>query len=70
MVFNGTRNSDSMDYEWDIHSGFIKHGWKISELNGGLNGKIAYKWSIFQHAMFDCRRVTETCKMDGLGNSE
>ena len=26
MVFNGTENSDSIDFEWDIPSGFIKHG--------------------------------------------
>ena len=34
----------------------IKHGWKIPELNGkSLN--INDKWSIFQPAMFDYRRV-------------
>ena len=27
MVFNGTKNNDSMDYEWDVLSGVIKHGW-------------------------------------------
>ena len=26
-------------------------------INGGLTGKIIYKWWIFQHAMFDYRRV-------------
>ena len=31
----------------------IKHGWKIPELNGGLNRKSTYKWSIFHHTMFD-----------------
>ena len=28
-------------------------GWKIPELNGGFNMNISYKWSVFQHAMFD-----------------
>ena len=32
-------------------------GWKIPELNGGLNRKITDKWSSFQHAMFDYQRV-------------
>ena len=41
---------------WNF-TGLIKHGWKIPELNGGVNRKIIDKWSIFQHAMFDCRRV-------------
>ena len=31
-------------------------GWKIPELNGGFNRKIAY-YRPFSIAMFDCRRV-------------
>ena len=31
----------------------IKHGSGKSPMNGGLIKKITYKWSIFQHAMFD-----------------
>ena len=27
MRFNGTKNSDSMDYEWDIPSGDVKHSY-------------------------------------------
>ena len=26
-------------------------------MKGGFNRKVTHKWSIFQHAMFDCRRV-------------
>ena len=49
MVFNGTKTSDSMDYEWDIPSGVIKHGWqwKIPDLNEGFIRRITDKWSIF-----------------------
>ena len=32
-------------------------GLKIPELNGGFIRKITDKWSIFQHAMFDYRKV-------------
>ena len=44
------------------------HGWKIPEVNGGVNGKIIHKWCVFQHAMFvynkDYQRV-----FDLLGGS-
>ena len=33
-------------------------GWKISELNGGFIRKITDSWFIFQHAIFDCWKVT------------
>ena len=32
--------------------------WKIPELNGGFNREITYRWSIFQQATFDYRRVS------------
>ena len=41
---------------YPVPSGVIKHGWKIPELNGGFNLKIAYKWS-FSIAVFDFWRV-------------
>ena len=42
----------------DIPSGNQTLQWKIPELNGGMIEKISDKWSIFQPAMFDYRRVT------------
>ena len=38
-------------------------GWKIPELNGGFIWNITDKWSIFQQAMFEYRRVLVECKM-------
>ena len=35
----------------------IKHGNGKSPVNGSFNRQISYKWSIFQPAMFDYRRV-------------
>ena len=37
----------------------IKHGecWEIPFFNGGFNGKIIYKWWIFQLAMFEYWKV-------------
>ena len=58
MVFNGTKTSDSMDYEWDTPSGVIKHGWqwKIPDLNEGLLGESLINGP-FSIAMFDYWRV-------------
>ena len=38
-------------------------GWKTPELNGGFSRKVTYvKWSIFQHAMFNYRKIDEGLK--------
>ena len=42
-------------------------GWKIPELNGGFYRKITYKWSIFQQAMFDYRRVLAMVNRSSCG---
>ena len=42
-----------------IPSGVIKDGWKIPEMNGGLNRSIAYFYGPFSTAMFDYRRVPQ-----------
>ena len=38
-------------------------GWKTPELNGGFSRKITYfKWSIFQKAMSNYRKIDEGLK--------
>ena len=46
------------NYKWpfSIHL-VIKHGHGQTRMNGGVHRNITYKWSIFQQAMFDYRRV-------------
>ena len=41
---------------WDLPSGVIKHGWlENPRTEWRFHRKIMNKWSIFQHAMFDCQ---------------
>jgi hypothetical protein len=42
----------------------IKRGNGQSPINGGLSGKINYKWGIFQQATFDYRRVEKSNQWD------
>ena len=62
MVFTGNEKSDSMDFEWDIPSGFIKHSWlenplprEVSIVRSAINGP-------FSMAMFDYWRVIPSTK--------
>ena len=41
-------------------------GWKIPDEWRGLASKITYKWSIFQHAMFDYQRVAISISAPGV----